>query len=167
MTLPNRLKHLSQFRGYPIPFTAYVRPDGTPDFKITDAEKWYECARGKLCAICGKDLEYWVWYLAGDPATIQKGQKLAYADLGMHEECARYSATVCPYVSGDITYAKYIKPVDEEGVILVDMAPRKEVKRMYLTRGRKSAMRFMMNDRCVLPGTLMEVELVSIRKEHG
>ena len=67
------------------------------DFKALDQEHVNQCARERLCGVCGK--------------AIRKG-KDRYAFLGplrdlqcfgdpwMHEECAEYTATACPFVSG-------------------------------------------------------------------
>lgn len=93
--IPARLQNLEKDRrGYPIPFFIPV-VNGKPEFKFMDNAKQVFCVLQRRCMICGEDLipnEY--WYLSGP-----KGLKIkTSSDPAMHEECARYSLAVCPYL---------------------------------------------------------------------
>lgn len=93
--IPERLKHLQKdTKGYIIPFFVPVNADGTPNFKYIDKDKQVTCTKGGLCAICGDHLEADVWYISGPKARAQ----FVSSDPGMHEECARYSLAICPYI---------------------------------------------------------------------
>lgn len=100
LALPERMKDLPQYKGYPIPFTTFMREDEgapiqVPDFKITDTAKWAMCVNQKLCAICGQKLDYWMWFIGGP---LSRDNRLFF-DMAMHEECAKYAAATCPYLA--------------------------------------------------------------------
>lgn len=81
-------------RGFPVLFTAVVRPDGTPDFRVSDPLKRARCVTERLCGICGAALTYWSAFIAG-PLMFEN--RIA-GDPPMHEACARYALRVCPYL---------------------------------------------------------------------
>jgi len=106
--IPVWLKHRPvDPRGYPIPFTAYVSPDGTPDFRVLDEEKRQDVVRRRLCGLCGFPLAYWIWFIGGD----QSFSTRMFNDPAMHEECARYALEVCPFLVRP--NARYRKPPEE------------------------------------------------------
>lgn len=105
MTITERLKDRPVFQGMPVPYMVLVGKGGVPDFKVTDIERWHECVERKLCAICGTALDYWVWYIGGDKCADNG----LYFDLAMHEECAFFSVSTCPFLAKDKDYATHIK----------------------------------------------------------
>jgi len=56
--LPERIKALLVFRGYPVPwFVAYPNgPEGEPEFRGYDTKKWIAAVQQKLCWVCGQQL---------------------------------------------------------------------------------------------------------------
>lgn len=96
ITLPARVaRRPRDTRGYPILFTAWIRKDGTPDFRVSDEAKRRLCAASRLCGICGELLPYYITFLGGPLAV----QNRVFGDPPMHAECADYSARVCPYLT--------------------------------------------------------------------
>jgi hypothetical protein len=51
----------------------------------------------RRCGICGEPLSYWLYFL-GSPRQIQHR---SFWDPPTHEDCARYSAAVCPFLNGE------------------------------------------------------------------
>lgn len=82
-------------RGWPITFTSILMPDGRYDFTTTDPYKWKKVVNDGLCASCGKPLDRDIYFIGG-PKTMRYH---LFFDAGMHEDCARYSLMVCPYLS--------------------------------------------------------------------
>lgn len=82
-------------RGFPITFTSVKLPDGRIDFTTSDPRKWELVTRKRLCALCGKPLLKRVWFIGGPKCMEHR----LFFDPAMHEECARYSLIVCPYLA--------------------------------------------------------------------
>jgi hypothetical protein len=101
MDLPARIAKLPTFRGHPVPVTAWVAADGTVDFRISDEIAWRRVVAERRCGVCGEPLEYWLHFVGGPPSVAHR----AFFDPAMHEECARYSVAVCPFLNGDKDYA--------------------------------------------------------------
>lgn len=94
--IPDRLKNRPTYRGFIIPAISIMDAQGVPDFRVIDMEKWHQIVNQRLCAICGEKLvpgQY--WFIGGD---ICEANHLFF-DPAMHEECARYSFTVCPFLA--------------------------------------------------------------------
>ena len=115
MELPDRMKALPQYKGFPVPFTAFMKKEpgvlmDVPDFKITDMDKWARCVTGSLCAICGQKLDYWIWFIGGPQCRDTR----LFFDLGMHEACARFAAATCPYLAHghDHAQASHVRPAE-------------------------------------------------------
>lgn len=93
-------------RGYPVLYTNAVKKDGSPDFLTIDRQKVHNCAKGKLCGICGgfllstKTYPLPVWrdyvYFIGGPHSCERSG--IFADPPMHEDCARFAMRVCPWM---------------------------------------------------------------------
>jgi hypothetical protein len=149
-SIPDHLSHLPEFKGYAIPFTTLVNNHGIPDFHTTNGERWKECVENKLCAVCGKDLQYWVWYYGKEP---NDEETTVYFDPGMHKECAEYLTAT--------NYEFFDTPVPKQ--TFIEKARRSHEKPRYLARGRKSAMKYSVEDHYILPGTLMETVPVPVR----
>lgn len=81
-------------RGYPIPYFVPI-VDGKPEFRYQDGQKRKACLDHGLCSVCGNklyDKSYWV--IAG-PIGLRNR---VTSDAPMHEDCARYSISVCPHL---------------------------------------------------------------------
>lgn len=83
------------FKGMPVPYTALWRK-GTPDFKTLDEGRVDECVDLRLCGLCGQKLNDVIVFIGG-PGSV--GSKV-FRDPAMHEACARYAFTVCPFLLG-------------------------------------------------------------------
>lgn len=125
---PPRLAKRPQLQGYPVPYVTLVRPDGTPDFKITDEAKRIRALRERRCALCGEPLEYRIAFIGGESLVNLR----EFYDAGMHEDCARYAARACPFLA--LTDSQYASPQDvgPEVTITHHVADRKRPARMAL-----------------------------------
>lgn len=113
--IPRRLQKRPKFNGIPIPFTAFVRPDKTPDFKVTDQRSWTTCMLTKRCGLCGEKLLKGEMFFIGGPLSCESG---VFYDPPMHRECAEYAFKVCPFLAAQKEYSKKpVKPI--EGVTIV------------------------------------------------
>lgn len=131
--IPERLKHRPMFHGVPIPFSAFVHADGRPDFKITDHEKWKSCALHRLCGICGEVLGFVVYFIGGEKSCSSG----VFYDPPMHEECARYSFAVCPFIAAGKEYAASLPNVPEGARLqVVSQMPTERPKRMGILPAR-------------------------------
>lgn len=93
---PVRIARLARdARGYPIPHTVQMRPDGTPDFRVVDPAKWMRAARWRCCGICGEVLGARMAFVGG-PLSIENR---LFTDLPMHRDCATYALRVCPFLA--------------------------------------------------------------------
>lgn len=95
--IPDFLKHLSTWHGYPIPYTTLILQDGTPDFRVVDEAKRRNCIDKKLCGVCGEKLKRRIAFIGG-PWSIENR---TFIDPAMHLLCARFAAKTCPYLAGD------------------------------------------------------------------
>ncbi len=131
MMIPEKIKQHCVMHGeYPIPFTTLV-VNGLPDFTATDLENWAKCVLRKLCGICGQPLDYWIYFIGG-PLSM-KNQ--TFFDPGMHQECAEYSWSVCPYICGRKDYR--LEPRQHEGITVEVKHYVATSDRMLLARTRK------------------------------
>ncbi len=96
-------------RGYPVPA---ITPweDGVPRFALTDHTRSAECARGRLCSVCGTVMPPGtVWRVVGAAESTAIGAALAagrpYRNLAPtlegpgHRACMLYASMVCPYLA--------------------------------------------------------------------
>lgn len=134
--IPNFLSHLPTYAGYPIPFTTFVH-EGRPDFRVTDMQRWEECANMQLCGICGKKLGEFCYFIGG-PQTLEYRM---FFDPAMHKPCAEFSSKMCPFLNGRKT--EY-RPLDEtkapEGFTLETVAQVADVRpdTMLIMKARTS-----------------------------
>lgn len=113
--IPKRLQKRPKFHGIPIPFTALIRPDGTPDFKVTDRRSWNACVTANRCGLCGEKLLKKQYYFIGGELSCQSG---IFYDPPMHRECAEYAFKVCPFLACQKGYSKApMKPI--KGIVIV------------------------------------------------
>jgi hypothetical protein len=94
--IPQHMQHLPRDgRGYPITYSSLHLPDGRIDFTTSDPYKWTRAAHGRFCALCGRPLDHEKWFIGGPKCMLFR----IFFDLAMHEDCARYSFKVCPYLA--------------------------------------------------------------------
>lgn len=82
-------------RGLVIPFVQFIKPDGTPDFRVLDSERATKALRRRLCGLCGDPMRRDVWFIGG-PKCVESG---CFYDPPMHEECARHALRACPHLA--------------------------------------------------------------------
>jgi hypothetical protein len=96
--LPPLPKHLlgrpRDDRGYPIPHTVMIRPDGKPDFRIIDQEKAGAAGKARRCTLCGQPMGRFVAFVGG-PLCHQYRH---FADGPMHRDCALFAVQTCPHI---------------------------------------------------------------------
>jgi hypothetical protein len=85
-------------RGYPVFHT--IQPDhyvaGEPaDFRTLHVDRHVEAGQKRLCAICGRPLPYWLWFLGGPMCLANR----IFGDGPMHRDCMDYALQVCPYLT--------------------------------------------------------------------
>ena len=92
------------YQGWPVPFTILWPdyPEGKPDWTTADPIRHRRCLDLHLCGVCGQKLDiHNIVFIGGchglDPLGPGK-DAVAFFDPPMHEECAKYSAEVCPYL---------------------------------------------------------------------
>ena len=93
LKIPEFLAHLKIYGGYPVPFTQLWASD-KPDFRAVDLEHCARCLRDRLCAICGRRLGEYCYFIGGplskknrlfvDPA-MQAMRGVRLADLRFSE----------------------------------------------------------------------------------
>src|SRR5580698_3537358 len=94
--IPDRVAALPRDeRGYPIPASFYVDPNGTANFRVLDREKWSKLVRNHCCGICGQEIVGNVWFIGGNQCVKYR----MFTDAAMHQECAEYAAAVCPFIA--------------------------------------------------------------------
>lgn len=82
-------------RGLVIPFTQFIKPDGTPDFRVMDEALTGKAIRRRLCSLCGEPMRGDVWFIGG-PKCVENG---FFYDPPMHRECALYALQTCPHLA--------------------------------------------------------------------
>lgn len=116
--IPDRLRNRPKFNGYVIPFSVLIKRNGKPDFKVTDHAQWQRCITEKLCGVCGQPMVGTMFFIGGENS-LASGM---FFDPAMHEECARYSFAVCPFLIGNRDYAP-TPTVAPEGVAALTVYP--------------------------------------------
>ncbi len=113
--VPIRLSARPRFRGLVIPYVTMILSNGEPDFTTNDELRRIEVMQDKKCAICGEPLDYWIFFIGGEKCYENR----AFIDPAMHDDCARYSMAVCPYLKNE--HAKYketTKSMGDSGIIV-------------------------------------------------
>jgi hypothetical protein len=96
-------------RGYPVPAITPWEGD-QPRFALTDYERSADCARRRLCSVCGVLMPRGpVWRVVGAAESRAIGEALAaglpYRNLAAtlegpgHRACMLYASMVCPYLA--------------------------------------------------------------------
>lgn len=93
--LPARMQHLPiDERGYPVPwFVSW--PNGKPEFRIADGDKMTRAMRFGNCWVCGEPTGRLRTFVIGPMCAVNR----TTAEPPCHIECARYSATACPFLT--------------------------------------------------------------------
>ena len=107
-------------RGLPIPFVVYRDEEGTPHFTVDDVEKLNLALAKKLCPLCGKVLKLGQMWLISGPGSAF-GEDGLYTTPPAHEECARYSVQVCPFLAAP-KYTRYVEDRTLKPEAVHDMA---------------------------------------------
>lgn len=93
--IPSFLSHLPVFSGFPVAFTV-AWSDGRPDFRVIDPVHVEACVTDRLCAICGRRLGEYCYYIAGPSSRAHE----VFSDPPMHEHCSAFAASICPFLTG-------------------------------------------------------------------
>ena len=91
IAIPEFLSHLPVFSGLPVAFTV-AWSNGRPDFRVIDPACVEACVLDRLCAICGRRLGEYCYYIAGPSSRAHE----VFSDPPMHEHCADFAASICP-----------------------------------------------------------------------
>lgn len=97
--IPDFLSHLPVWQGKPVPFSV-IWIDGVPDFRVIDHAKRVRCVMERLCAVCGRKLGEYGWFIGGPLSLVTNS---LFADPPQHEHCGRFSIQICPFLNGTIT----------------------------------------------------------------
>lgn len=89
------------FRGLPIPFIALIKPDGQPDFRVTDELNRRQVMALRLCQLCSEPLGKYVFFVGGTEAAKHN----QYFEPATHLDCLVYAMQVCPFIIGRIEHA--------------------------------------------------------------
>lgn len=105
-----------------MPFIVLRDKLGIPQFTINDVKRVNLCVRKRLCAICGKRMGDWVWFVGGSRCFLHT--RGAFLDPPTHNECAEYALAVCPFLaarsySGRIDDRKLAPGAIPDGLTLV------------------------------------------------
>ncbi len=113
--IPEFLAHLKTYGGYPVPFT--------------HMEHCARCLRDKLCAICGRRLGEYCYFIGGP---LSKKNRL-FVDPAMHKQCAEFASQTCPFLTGQkLEYSSRAAEHKDALVTKVPMAPRPDT--MFIMR---------------------------------
>lgn len=94
LPLPDRIKALPVFRGYPVPwFVGWV--NGEPEFRVADGRKWVIAVKNKRCWVCGGPLGAYLAFVLGPMCGISR----TTVEPSCHRECAQWSIENCPFLS--------------------------------------------------------------------
>ncbi|PYC80578.1 hypothetical protein C7C46_12235 [Streptomyces tateyamensis] len=96
-------------RGYPVPAITPWQ-DEQPQFALTDYGRSADCARRRLCSVCGELMPKGpVWRVVGDSESAAIAAALAagrpYRNMAPtlegpgHRACMLYASMVCPYLA--------------------------------------------------------------------
>ena len=129
MNVPERMAHLPRRGRFVVGHMFGVDANGVPDFTVLDEAKVLACVRDSTCGLCGEPIDYWFTFVGGPLSVANR----SFLDPAMHEECARYALSVCPFLLGQHGYAE--RPArpglhrDDEPAIRPDRFA------LYVTRG--------------------------------
>jgi hypothetical protein len=116
--IPKHLRRNPQWRGLPIPYIALIKPDGQPDFRVTDEAARRHVMQTRRCQLCGDPLGKWVFFVGGMASAVNN----AYFEPACHLDCLLYAMQVCPFIVGRIDHADTakIEAANPEVMVKVD-----------------------------------------------
>lgn len=99
--IPEFLKHLPVYRGYPVPYFVPKDENGVYQLKYASQEKMNSCLLYHKCCVCFKPLiDENYWFISG-PMGLQTQTD---GHPPMHRECAEYSLKACPHLFFERTH---------------------------------------------------------------
>jgi hypothetical protein len=98
---PKRLEQRPHWRNLPIPYIALIKPDGEPDFRVTDEDKRKSVISNRWCQLCGQPLGKVCFFTGGTQAAVAN----AYYEPAAHLDCLVYAMQVCPFIAGKKEHA--------------------------------------------------------------
>lgn len=81
--------------GRPIPFSQFLRADGSPDFRILDTMKVRDCVSHRRCGMCGEVMGRHIFFVGG-PICVANG---IFNDPPMHRDCAVFALRACAHLN--------------------------------------------------------------------
>jgi hypothetical protein len=129
--LPDRIKALPVFRGYPVPwFVAWV--DGEPEFRVADGRKWELAVKTSRCYVCGSKLGAYLAFVLGPMCGISR----TTVEPACHRECALWSILNCPFLTRPhMTRRENDLPVDHEPQAGFGLKRNPGVALLWVARG--------------------------------
>jgi hypothetical protein len=95
-TLPARMRHLPIGpNGYIVPWFVGWLPNGEPEFRAMDPQKWVRAVKERLCWVCGQKLGAHLVFVLGPMCAITR----TTSEPACHRDCARWSAQNCPFIT--------------------------------------------------------------------
>jgi len=99
--IPAHLAANRMWKGLPVPFIALIKPDGDPDFRVTDESSRLFVIEHRRCQLCAKPLGRWMFFVGGTKAA----EANRYFEPAAHLDCTIYAMQVCPFIIGRIEHA--------------------------------------------------------------
>ncbi|MBX9587865.1 MAG: hypothetical protein K2X43_01080 [Hyphomonadaceae bacterium] len=82
-------------RGFPIPWFVWVKPDGTPDFRVIREHGIAIAYKKQLCWVCGEKLGRYHAFVVGPMCGVNR----VTSEPSCHRECGEYAAIACPFLT--------------------------------------------------------------------
>lgn len=92
--LPEALAARPRHGVFPIPFVTGSR-NGKPDFRSHDRNRRAECARGRLCQLCGTRMGDRFVLVGFVPSLARR----RFGEPPAHEECMEAAWAICPWLA--------------------------------------------------------------------
>lgn len=127
--IPDFLKHLPVYRGYPIPYFVPKDENGIYQLKYADAYKMDSCIKYHKCCICFRPLTQGEYFFISGPMGF-KTQTDSHPP--MHRQCAEYSLRICPHLYFEKTHR-----TTDEAEAKVEWQVREKPKEFYLVQAKK------------------------------
>jgi hypothetical protein len=99
--IPRRLEANLRYRGLPVPYIALIKPDGQPDFRVTDEEARRHVVQNRKCQLCAEILGKYIFFVGGTEAAKAN----QYFEPAAHLDCLMYAMQVCPFIAGRMEHA--------------------------------------------------------------
>jgi hypothetical protein len=128
--IPRRLRQRPRdSHGRVIPYVVLILPDGTPEFRAPDTERWKLCLRQERCSLCGVQMRDGYWFVGGPRCADHR----LFMDPPMHHDCARYALQVCPFLAmSKAHYSSLVRRPPPPGFVEVPGASDERPERFML-----------------------------------